>query len=96
MPRWGEMPVDIAKRFEIVRSDYRNWPRLIPVFSHRYISSEPCAPGNPVYSVYQTDIIFYGANLTDYLCNEFSGKQMQVDGHVKEIEPWHTVIEMNC
>lgn len=32
---------------------------------------EPELPGNPVFSVHQTDIIQYGSDLADYLRNEF-------------------------
>jgi hypothetical protein len=31
----------------------------------------PLEAGNPVFSVYQTDIIYYGENLENYLRNEF-------------------------
>jgi hypothetical protein len=45
-------------------------PRLIPIFSHRYLLIDPCVPGNPVFSIKQGDIIVYGENLRDYLINE--------------------------
>jgi len=38
----------------------------IPVYSHRYLPSEPKATGNPVLSVHQTDIIYYGNDLASY------------------------------
>jgi hypothetical protein len=46
-------------------------PVLIPVFSHRYLLASPCEANNPIFSVYQTDIIIYGNNLPDYLWPEF-------------------------
>jgi len=48
-----------------------NIPKLIPIFSHRYMCSEPQKIGAPVYSVYQTDIIYYGDNIVDYFVKEF-------------------------
>jgi hypothetical protein len=33
--------------------------------------AEPHLPGNPVFSVHQTDIIVYGLDLYEYLHNEF-------------------------
>ncbi len=45
---------------------------MIPVFSHRYLPDDPNEAGNPVFSVYQTDIIYYGADLLDYFENEFA------------------------
>ncbi len=44
---------------------------MIPVFSHRYIPSEPCLPGNPVFSIMGTDILYYGYDLTSYFFAEF-------------------------
>ena len=41
------------------------------------IRDEPHLPGNPVLSVHQTDIVYYGLNLTDYLHHELglSGRE---------------------
>jgi hypothetical protein len=46
-------------------------PGLIPVFGHRYLLARPCVVGNPVLSVYQSDIIVYGEDLRGYLLIEF-------------------------
>jgi hypothetical protein len=37
------------------------------------IPAEPFKPGNPVFSVYQTDIIIYGNDLLSYFAHEFAG-----------------------
>lgn len=47
-------------------------PRLLPIYSHRYLLAEPCRAGNPVFSVYQSDIIVYGTDLRTYLLHEFA------------------------
>ena len=54
-----------------MREDFKSWPRLVPVFGHRYLVVDPCEPGNPVFSIMQTDIIYYGTNLGEYLTYEF-------------------------
>ena len=43
----------------------------MPVFGHRMIPDRPHLPGNPVFSVHQTDIIYYGCDLRDYFLHEF-------------------------
>jgi hypothetical protein len=68
---WGVKPVSEDEQFEIVRHAVHQAPRLIPIFSHRYIPAEPSEAGNPVLSVYQTDIIYYGDDLADYFRREF-------------------------
>jgi len=80
LPAWGSKPETLAERIEVFRPFYEAAPKLIPVFAHRYLPAEPLAAGNPVFSVYQSDIIYYGADLANYLENEFFGRS--------EIEPW--------
>ncbi|MFZ5439189.1 MAG: hypothetical protein ACOZQL_04230 [Myxococcota bacterium] len=46
-------------------------PKLVPVFGHRFLVTEPLRAGNPVLSVYQSDIIVYGNSLADDLAHEF-------------------------
>jgi hypothetical protein len=69
--RWGNKPVDLKSKIEIARADFPSWPKLLPIHGHRYLAAEPCRAGNPVFSIMQTDIIYYGANLAHYLVNEF-------------------------
>jgi hypothetical protein len=47
------------------------------------LPDEPHVRGNPVLSVHQTDIIYYGFNLTDYFYHEFA-----LPGR----EPWPEVV----
>ncbi len=68
---WGPRPAALPKAFEVAREMLAQAPKLIPIFSHRYLPDRPSLPGNPVFSVYQTDIIYYGIDLFDYLKNEF-------------------------
>lgn len=68
---WGEKPKSLDESLEIARYQVSQSPKLIPIFKHRYTPSEPILEGNPVYSVWQTDIIYYGFDLEDYLNREF-------------------------
>lgn len=68
---WGEMPTDRDAAFDVARREVNSAPTLIPIFSHRYLPSEPPQAGNPVLSVYQTDIIYYGYDLAGYFAAEF-------------------------
>lgn len=81
---WGEKPPSQAQQLETIRQQFAEYPVLIPVYSHRYIPSTPCSAGNPVFSVVQTDIIYYGENLYNYLINEF-----QLDLPLKACKPRH-------
>jgi hypothetical protein len=71
LERWGNRPASLSAALEIAQRDFETWPRLLPIFGHRFLAAEPCLSGNPVFSIMQTDIIYYGANLAHYLLNEF-------------------------
>ena len=79
LPEWGSRPEPIEQALRIAGELVAAAPKLIPIFSHRMMPDEPHLPGNPVFSVHQTDIIHYGFDLADYLCHEF-----QIPGR----EPW--------
>jgi hypothetical protein len=68
---WGSRPADIEEAKAAAREEAAGAPKLIPVYGHRYLPSEPPEEGNPVLSVQQSDIIYYGENLKDYIQNEF-------------------------
>ena len=44
-------------------------PRMVPLYAHRYLPAG--LAGHPVLSIYQTDVLVYGADLTDWLHREF-------------------------
>ena len=69
---WGAKPAPLEVRNDRARALVEAAPKLIPIYGHRYLLAEPCAAGNPVFSVYQSDIVVYGANLRDYLLVEFA------------------------
>jgi hypothetical protein len=71
METWGPRPSTLYEAFCIARAEVARAPVLIPVYGHRYLPSEPEIAGNPVYSVWQTDIIYYGYDLASYFHHEF-------------------------
>jgi len=92
---WGERPETPDERAEVVRSVLSTAPRLIPLFGHRYLPAEPNAAGNPVLSVHQADIIYYGANLEHYIDRE-TGRDASPDWPpVRRIRFWSDFAEGN-
>lgn len=77
---WGERPASLVEQKQRVHDLVLAAPKLLPIFGHRYLLAEPCAPNNPVLSIYQSDIIIYGANVRDYLIAEF-GKALGLNEH---------------
>lgn len=70
--QWGDKPENINDRIELATKFYYTYPKLLPIYSHRYIPSEPQQVGNPVFSVNQMDIIYYGFDLASYFAKEFN------------------------
>jgi hypothetical protein len=71
LPEWGERPANPADAVALVDRLLEDAPRLIPLYGHRMMPDAPTTPGNPIFSVYGTDIICYGVDLETYWRNEF-------------------------
>jgi hypothetical protein len=99
LDEWGTRPAGLSDAFAIARRAVADAPVLIPICGHRYIPAEPSEPGNPVYSVHQTDIIYYGAHLMEYFQNEFGyyfGRTgYQISENVRPIRFWSRLVEAN-
>lgn len=71
LPEWGQRPASLGDACETATKLIQAAPKLIPIYKHRMMPDEPHLPGNPVFSVHQTDIIVYGLDLYRYLHLEF-------------------------
>jgi hypothetical protein len=68
---WGK----VRPKSNVAKKEFfSNWleqaPKLIPIFGHRFVVSEPSDCDNPILSVYGSDIIVYGWNMRHYLLSE--------------------------
>jgi hypothetical protein len=98
-PRWESKPRSFlaqARRFEKILASA---PRPIPLGGHRYIPETPSEPGNPVFSIYQSDVIYYGVDLADWLLREergwTAGRLIDPSHPPKEIPFWSEVVRRN-
>jgi hypothetical protein len=67
---WGPRPGDTGAAVIAARGYLMTVPRMIPVYSHRYLPA--VLPGHPILSIYQTDVVHYGNDLADWLNREFA------------------------
>lgn len=67
---WGEEPIKLEKRRLAILSMVREAPKLIPIFSHRYMADVQISK-SPIFSVCGTDIIYYAKDLLSYFEIEF-------------------------
>jgi hypothetical protein len=68
---WGTRPWDAQSAEAVARERMAEVPMLVPIYGHRYMPAAPAPSASPVLSVMQTDIIYYGDDLLDYIANEF-------------------------
>jgi hypothetical protein len=72
--QWGIKPSNIEDARNILLQHYNNAPKLVPLYSHRYMPFIPDLTRVPVFSIMQSDIIYYGTDLVSYLEIEFGYK----------------------
>jgi hypothetical protein len=85
LERWGQRPTVLSAALDIARKDFETWPKLLPIYGHRFLAAEPCRSGNPVFSIMQTDIVYYGADLPHYLVHEFVDRDHALHTSVQKI-----------
>ncbi len=56
---------------------------MVPVYAHRYLPAGRGNFGHPVLSMWQTDVIYYGLDLADYIHQEFDESRGEVN------DSWH-------
>lgn len=90
---WGEEPYEKKELCQEVRKRLENAPKLIPIYSHRYmpilLDDNP-----PILSIHDLDIVYYGEDLEDYLNIEFGGKK-QNDihfGNIARVPFWSDIM----
>ncbi|HWE60752.1 MAG TPA: SMI1/KNR4 family protein [Chloroflexota bacterium] len=71
LPAWGDRPPDAARATDLIRQLLTTAPPLVPVYAHRYMPCEPPLPGNPLFSVVGTDVIYAGCDLASFFAAEF-------------------------
>lgn len=95
---WGQKPSDNENAIRIAKEHYDSYPKLIPIYAHRFIPSEPNEIGNPVFSIWGMDIIYYGYDLATYFAHEFYFKLNDSFRSVekpKRIEFWSWCVDVN-
>ena len=84
---WGARPQDRSAATDLALNHIDRLPQLIPIYGHRYLPAAPTVEPTPVFSVYQSDVIYYGYDLADYLANEFR-QPRQAKSNVPSVGFW--------
>lgn len=84
---WGARPDDPEDAQKIAAHHVASWPRMIPVHGHRYTAAG-ASTGAPVFSIVQTDAIFYGDDLVHWASIEFLGEKHSTSLAWDALLPW--------
>lgn len=71
-PSWGERPGDRTVRQIVAARELAAWPQLVPISGHRYLPAGRGTHGHPVLSIHQTDVIYYGSDIAEYIHRELA------------------------
>ncbi|MCS7483326.1 hypothetical protein ACFFQW_37070 [Umezawaea endophytica] len=85
---WGARPDMPEAAVAAARRLLAEAPRLVPIYAHRFLPAGRGTFGHPVLSVWGTDIICYGADLVDYVDQEFEEPRPE---HPDDWSPQSTV-----
>jgi len=89
---WGMEP-DREGKARFIRHKLKSAPKLIPIFSHRYVPMID-KDNLPVFSVCNTDVIYYGENLELYFEIEFGDrKQSEINfARIESVPFWNELL----
>jgi hypothetical protein len=94
LPRsWGRKPKRSDELDRAVLDHLSRAPRLVPLFGHRFMAAGPSQGSAPVFSVYQTDVVYYGENLPDYVAHELEIPKRFTTGIHRSIPFWSALAE---
>ncbi|MBO0869317.1 MAG: hypothetical protein J2P15_12195 [Micromonosporaceae bacterium] len=94
---WEPRPDERAAALQTARRMLADVPRMVPIYGHRYLPAGRGTFGHPVLSMWQTDIIYYGLDLADYIDREFGGadvRRARSDGTPQStVNFWHDLAD---
>jgi hypothetical protein len=90
---WGRKPKNASELDAAILKQLAHVPRLIPLLGHRFMAAGPSQGSAPVFSVYQTDVVYYGENLPSYVAHELGIPKGYATGIHRKIPFWSNLAE---
>jgi hypothetical protein len=84
--RWGDRSGSREARAARVRHLAQSSPPLIPLMGHRYLVGHPLESGNPVLSIYGTDVVVCSPTFTTWLVDELASMVDPALRHLTTVE----------
>ena len=86
-PSWGDRPADLTVALKTAADHVAAWPRMVPLWGPRFTPSAG-GPGAPVFSIIQSDVIYYGDDLEHWARLEFLGEPHETARAWDDLLPW--------
>jgi hypothetical protein len=88
---WGSRPSETKAAAEVAEQRLAVVPQMI--YGHRYLPEGRGVFGHPVLSMYQTDVIYYGLDLADYIDAEFGRRDApRPEAPAATVEFWRDLV----
>ncbi len=91
--QWGEKPDDIHEAMNIAREQMELAPKMIPIYSHRYMPVFDSEESLPIFSTIGRDTIVYGNDIFEYIFQEFADVRFPKSKDSVEIPFWSILAE---
>jgi hypothetical protein len=91
-PGWGQRPARMKDALRTANYELARVPRLMPVYSNRYLPAGRGSVGHPVLSVKRTDVVALSHDLADYFDNEFGPDGHRLATPTATVEFWSELI----
>lgn len=69
---WGRKPVTKYGQKQQIEHLIAQAPKLIPIYDHRFLLTEPYQEGNPIVSIRQSGIVIHAPDLYTFFCKDFA------------------------
>jgi hypothetical protein len=89
---WGRRPARMKDALRTANYEMARVPRLVPVYSHRYLPAGRGSSGHPVLSVVRTDVVAIGCDLADYIANEFNSGCRSPEASAPRVDFWSELV----
>ncbi|WP_445169511.1 hypothetical protein ACTXG7_09405 [Mycolicibacterium sp. Dal123E01] len=85
---WGVRPARMKDALRSANYHLARVPRLVPVQANHYLPAGRGTSGNPVLSVYQSDVTCCATDLPAYIAREFEGSEPDAPLRTSAVRFW--------
>jgi hypothetical protein len=91
-PSWGERPTDLLDALAVAGAALVRAPQMVPLRGNRYLPSGVDCAGHPVLAMFRTDVGTAGADLAEWVTQEFGDAPAPDKTATVTVEFWGSLL----